>query len=202
MDGANIKDGDSVSFRRFALKVRALVGMLDQLGQNRKIELHCGSHVTRLTSKLPHALRTDFRRYALPQRIHVPTLYDFSDWLEFKVQVPESQAEITGVKERPGRQRERCLEKRPNPKPSTVLLSTGPSVTATNAPQLAIPSPTVSVTNSLKSTMYCPYCSNNQHHLNQCINFSKLTKDQNKGGFALTGNAGNVGGTIRLPSAN
>lgn len=77
MDGANIRDGDSGSFHRFALKVRAPVGMLDQLGENGKIELHCGSHVTRLTSKLPHALRTDFCRYALSQHIRVPTLYDF-----------------------------------------------------------------------------------------------------------------------------
>lgn len=62
--GLNMKNGDSLSFRRFALKVRALVGMLDQLGQKGRIELNCGSHITRLTSKLQHSLRTAFSRPA------------------------------------------------------------------------------------------------------------------------------------------
>ncbi|XP_013856692.1 uncharacterized protein LOC106512669, partial [Austrofundulus limnaeus] len=176
MDGANVRDNDTASFRRFALKVRALVGMLDQLGQNGRIELTCGSHVTRLTSKLPHVLRTNFRRYALSQHIQVPTLYDFSDWLEFEVQVQESEIVMSGSRERPFRQRER-QENQSHPKSSTVLLSTGPRTTAATPPQTCSIS-TESSPASQKSKLYCPYCNNNQHLLNQCTNFSNLTKDQ------------------------
>ena len=43
-----VKSGDTRGFRLFALKVRALVGMLDQLGTKGKTELECGSHVSRL----------------------------------------------------------------------------------------------------------------------------------------------------------
>lgn len=54
MEAPNIAHGDTSGFKWFALKVRALVGMLDQLGDSGKTELHCGSHVTWLLSKLPH----------------------------------------------------------------------------------------------------------------------------------------------------
>lgn len=56
MDGPNIRSGDTQAFRRFALRVRVLVGMLDQLDEKGDIELQCGSHVARLMSKLPHDL--------------------------------------------------------------------------------------------------------------------------------------------------
>uniref|UniRef100_A0A3P8UBT4 Uncharacterized protein n=1 Tax=Amphiprion percula TaxID=161767 RepID=A0A3P8UBT4_AMPPE len=45
MDEPNIKSGDAKTFRKFALKVRALVGMLDQLGDIGQTELKCGSRV-------------------------------------------------------------------------------------------------------------------------------------------------------------
>lgn len=56
MDDPTIRSHDANGFKRFALKVRALVGMLDQLGDSGRVELQCGSHVTRLLSKLPHDL--------------------------------------------------------------------------------------------------------------------------------------------------
>lgn len=45
--------GDSWGFHLFPLKVQALVGMLEQLGKEGRLELECGLHVTRLLSKLP-----------------------------------------------------------------------------------------------------------------------------------------------------
>lgn len=54
MEEPAIRAGDTVTFRRFALRVRALVGMLEQLGEDGLIELKCGSHVARLVRKLPH----------------------------------------------------------------------------------------------------------------------------------------------------
>lgn len=58
MDGANISSGDVKAFRMFGLQVRSLVSMLQQLGHKGRVELECGSHVSRLLSKLPHDLRS------------------------------------------------------------------------------------------------------------------------------------------------
>lgn len=63
MEEPAIRAGDTVAFRRFALRVRALVGMLEQLGEDGLIELKCGSHVARLMKKLPQDLRATFRRH-------------------------------------------------------------------------------------------------------------------------------------------
>lgn len=60
MDGPSIASGDQKTFRLFALKVRSLVGTLEQLGRNGTFELQCGSHVSRLLGKLPHDLRSGF----------------------------------------------------------------------------------------------------------------------------------------------
>lgn len=89
MDGPNIASGDIKAFRLFALKVRSLVGMLEQLGSDGSYELQCGSHVSRLLGKLPHDLRSGFRRFAHPQSVPIPTLLDLSDWLEFEIEVQE-----------------------------------------------------------------------------------------------------------------
>ncbi|RXN14040.1 hypothetical protein ROHU_028875 [Labeo rohita] len=78
MDGPNIRTGDVKAFKLFALRVRSLVSMLEQLGSEGTVELDCGSHVSRLQSKLPHELRTSFKRYIHPLRVTIPTLLDFS----------------------------------------------------------------------------------------------------------------------------
>lgn len=89
MDGPTIRSGDSVGFRKFALRVRALVGMLEQLEQEGRTELQCGSHVARLSSKLPQDFRANFRRYLHPLKRGVPSLLDFSEWLEYELQIQE-----------------------------------------------------------------------------------------------------------------
>lgn len=48
----------------YALRVRALVGMLDQFGDSGQTELNCGSHVTKLLSKLPQDMREVLVPYA------------------------------------------------------------------------------------------------------------------------------------------
>lgn len=72
-----------------ALRVRSLVGMLRQLGEPGKVELRCGPHVSRLLSKLPHDLRSSFRRWIYPFDVKSSTLLDFSNWLEYEIQVQE-----------------------------------------------------------------------------------------------------------------
>ncbi len=52
-DAPSIASGDQKDFRLFVLKVRSLVGMLEQLGRKGTFELQCGSHVSRLLGKLP-----------------------------------------------------------------------------------------------------------------------------------------------------
>ncbi|KAL0151949.1 hypothetical protein M9458_052756 [Cirrhinus mrigala] len=95
MNGPKIKSGDIRSFRLYALQVRALVGMLDQLGAKGSTELKCGSHVSRLLAKLPHDLRANFRRFVNPIQIPVPTLLDLSDWLKYELRIQEHESQYT-----------------------------------------------------------------------------------------------------------
>lgn len=60
-DEPTIEPGETVGFRRFALRVRELVGMLEQFGEDGHIGLKCGSHVARLIKKLPRDLHATFR---------------------------------------------------------------------------------------------------------------------------------------------
>ncbi|KAE8281783.1 hypothetical protein D5F01_LYC19166 [Larimichthys crocea] len=88
-----VKSGYGRGFRLFALKVRALVGMLDQLGKEGRTELECRSHISRLLSKLPHDLRAQFKRFINPIRTPVPNLLDFSDWLEYEVRIQDDDVQ-------------------------------------------------------------------------------------------------------------
>ncbi len=93
MDGPNIRSRDVNSFKGFALHVQALVGMLNELGIPGWTELKCGSHISRLFAKLPHDLRSNFKRCYNLLQSPIPTLLDFADWLEYevRVQVEETQ---------------------------------------------------------------------------------------------------------------
>ncbi len=95
MDGPNIHSGDVKAFCLFGLHVRSLVSMLEQLGQKGTTELECGSHVSRLMSKLPHDLRSSFKRYTHPLGITIPTLLDFAEWLEYELQVQGDHTDYT-----------------------------------------------------------------------------------------------------------
>ncbi len=79
-----MRPGDSKAFSSFALKIRALVGILQSLGQDQaKSELTCASHVQQLLSKLPTEHVTNFVRYAravLNGQSY--NLVNFSTWLQ------------------------------------------------------------------------------------------------------------------------
>lgn len=111
-----VRSGDSRGFRLFALKVRALVGMLEQLGTDGRTELECGSHTARLLSKLPHELRAQFKRFIDPIRTPIPTLVHFSKWLEYEVRVQDDDSRPTPF--RSGRDE----YQRVKPKQAPVLL--------------------------------------------------------------------------------
>lgn len=126
MDGPNIATGDTKAFRLFALRVRSLVGLLEQLGRKGEVELECGSHVSRLLGKLPHDLRSSFRRYIHPYLTSIPTLMDLAVWLEFEIQVQEDNLRFANSsrKEPQFKSRESRKEPKPAVRTTTVLLST------------------------------------------------------------------------------
>ncbi|XP_026094149.1 uncharacterized protein LOC113066497 [Carassius auratus] len=173
MDGPNIASGDIKTFRLFALKVRSLVGMLEQLGKKGTFELQCGSHVSRLLGKLPHDLRSSFRRFAHPYQVPIPTLLDLSEWLEYEIQVQEDTTRFAGAGRRgyPARPREVIRDPKTFTKSATILLGTE------KAPPLTKMIPTA---NKPVLTPYCPYCDHHKHSLNNCNNFKQLTIDQKR----------------------
>ncbi|KAJ8369137.1 hypothetical protein SKAU_G00091650 [Synaphobranchus kaupii] len=124
MDGADVASGDVKSFHMFALRVRSLVSMLEQLGRKGRVELECGSHVTRLLGKLPHDLRSNFKRFIHPLRIPIPTLIDLSEWLEYEIQIQEDGVHSSGHQRREFAPKKRDQHKDKRPAKTTILLST------------------------------------------------------------------------------
>lgn len=175
MEEPTIRSHDASGFRRFALKVRALVGMLDQLGDSGKVELQCGSHVTRLLFKLPHVMRAEFKRYMYPLGVRIPTLLNFADWLEYELTIQEGDFEFLGgaIKERSEQRGDKRRDIRPS-KPTAIFHSVDPALNTSSAAEF---SSTATISQD-KVKMYCPYCTNNQHYLSQCQNFAQLTKEQ------------------------
>ncbi|XP_035985614.1 uncharacterized protein LOC118559034 isoform X2 [Fundulus heteroclitus] len=179
MDGPNIRSGDVKSFRLFALNVRSLVGMLEQLGQRGQIELVCGSHVSRLLSKLPYELNASFKRFIHPLRVTIPTLIDFADWLEYELEIQGDSMEPTRREESFNKKPDTKRTPKPSSKAATIFLSTE-KVSGTNR-VASPPAPGHAVNKSKekeKVTAYCPYCDNEKHFLNNCSNFKTLSKEQ------------------------
>ncbi|XP_024119318.1 uncharacterized protein LOC112140553, partial [Oryzias melastigma] len=138
MDEPNIRSNDTAGFRKFALRVRALVGMLEQLGDDGHIELQCGSHVARLTRKLPQDLRAAFRRYLYPQRDGIPSLRDFAEWLEYELVIQEggdhSDRVDENLRDRSSIKRDKRAAKR-----TTTVLHGATQKSAPEAPSAMIP---------------------------------------------------------------
>ncbi|XP_049329393.1 uncharacterized protein LOC111189354 [Astyanax mexicanus] len=175
MDGPDIGSGDVKSFRMFALRVRSLVSMLEQLGRKGNVELECGSHVTRLQSKLPHDLRSGFKRYIHPLGVSVPTLLDLAEWLEYELQVQEDSIKFSSHTHRDSSSRRREVRKdiKQTSKLTSILLNTErSSASKTTAFEIQDKSA------DQKVKPYCPYCDNSNHFLNSCANFKQLTRDQ------------------------
>lgn len=84
MDSPEVKHGDIVAFKMFALQVQSLVGMLQTLGPDGEVELRCGSHVARLITKLPSEMRADFRLHMLMRPGATYTLIELAEWLRYK----------------------------------------------------------------------------------------------------------------------
>ena len=177
MDGPEIISGDVKAFHMFALRVRSLVSMLEQLGRKGSVELECGSHVARLLGKLPHELRSSFRRSIHPQRVPIPTLLDLADWLEYELQIQEDSTRFSSLTmlQPPARGKASRRDSKQAGKPATVLLGTARTAQGNS------PSPDTHKTRESKRAKgrpYCPYCDNNNHFLNSCVNFKQLNREQ------------------------
>lgn len=84
MNAPDIHRRDFEAFERFALQVRALVGMRKTLGDDGDAKLRCGSHVSHLFSKLLPELTSSFHHQIYHRLGAVYTLIDFSDWLQYE----------------------------------------------------------------------------------------------------------------------
>ncbi|XP_067274307.1 uncharacterized protein [Pseudorasbora parva] len=175
MDGPNIRSGDVRAFRMFGLQVRSLVSMLQQLGPKGSVELECGSHVSRLLSKLPHDLRSGFKRYTHPLQVAIPTLLDFAEWLEYELQVQEDSSQYACHPKQDFSTRIKEVRREPKQprRPTTILLGTEKSPSM--SPSSAVSKPASFRTEKVQA--FCPYCDNNKHYLNGCDNFKLLSKD-------------------------
>lgn len=157
MDGPNIRSGDIRAFKSFALQVRALVGMLHQLGEQGRTELRCGSHVSRLLAKLPYDLRANFQRFVNPINTPITTLPDLAEWLEYDVCV-----QVIGDQYYDHSDRERQVsrkERRPKhkfQKATTILHGSEPRRKTEGD---------MSTTQEMPKK-YCPFCNTVQHYLN------------------------------------
>ncbi|KAI2656460.1 3-oxoacyl-[acyl-carrier-protein] reductase [Labeo rohita] len=150
MDGPNIRTGEVKAFKLFALR-----------------------------SKLPHELRTSFKRYIHPLRVTIPTLLDFSNWLEYKLQVQDDGSRMTGLPPEPSsRRRQDRRDTRALKKPTSILLGTEKPITGC---EIQAPAPEVTTKSARfkgRLRAYYPYCDNSNHFLNGCANFKELTKEQ------------------------
>ncbi|KAF7648707.1 hypothetical protein LDENG_00152840 [Lucifuga dentata] len=81
LEAPDVRLGDSVAFQKFVLQVQSLVGLLETLGPEGRIELQCGSHVAQLLSKLPPEQWAKFCHHMYRQCGTTHTLHDLSDWL-------------------------------------------------------------------------------------------------------------------------
>ncbi|CAI5670381.1 unnamed protein product [Oreochromis niloticus] len=173
-----VRSGDSRAFRLFALKVRALVGMLEQLGKEGRAELECGSHVTRLLSKLPHSLRAQFKRFINPLQTPIPTLADLAEWLEYEVRIQDDDVYF----HHPQQPREPRVDRGKGARPkqrsaaatTTILLGYDPPAKGPEPPNQA----SHPVSKVGKPKKFCPFCNNLQHYFNQCTDFKKLKTEQ------------------------
>lgn len=179
MDAPDIRRGDVEAFERFALQIRALVGMLKTLGPDGEVELKCGSHVARLLSKLPAEMRSEFRRHMCRHPGVVYNLTDFSDWLQLETWCQDSSTQLgaTGQKERVIQKPERLREAKSVKRMATILH--GSENLPTKEPVESVSSkPAVHSKKKGPLKAYCPYCDTEDHYLSQCPIFQSFDKAQ------------------------
>lgn len=172
-----LKMGDSNAFDSFALSVQSLVGMLRTLEGQNGYELMCGSHVDRLLSKLPPAYRDGFVEYCLSHGIlqtgtdRTYTLPDFASWLQTKSQAKRISSRAAAVFQSDTTKSSGKSKYTPyhRERSTPILLTSEKSVKPSALAQVKVIS---------KPKPYCPHCDNQDHYLNSCDKFKRLTTAQ------------------------
>ncbi|XP_046728312.1 uncharacterized protein LOC124400481 [Silurus meridionalis] len=173
MEAPNVEPGDLASFNLFALRIQALVGLLNSLGSEGDVELRCALHAARLLTKLPPDLRASFKRHLPHQKSY--TLPDLAEWLKLESWWQYSENLY---------QRKDQRSKMVRPKPGPVVkhkLASGlhgadrPPETVTRVPTLHQSEP---VRGSEHSRPLCPYCQSTEHYLSQCTTFQAFSTEQ------------------------
>ncbi|KAG1929322.1 hypothetical protein F2P79_022979 [Pimephales promelas] len=165
----NVRSGDSRGFSQFAVRIRALVGMLQTWGHGEGArELACASHVHQLLSKLPPDQVASFARQTRLLRPDVPyNLIDFANWLEeeaecqsLAVQVSEPSRRITGPLARDH---------------STATFFQGVSQEGSARDHIQNQSTNPRVKFSSESALpSCAFCDSQAHHLSRCPGFREF----------------------------
>ncbi|KAG7457240.1 hypothetical protein JOB18_014039 [Solea senegalensis] len=177
-----LKMGDANAFDSFALSVQSLVGMLKTLEGQNGYELHCGSHVDRLLSKMPPTFRDGFVEYCLRYGIlqtgtdRTYTIQDLATWLQTKSQARRISSRAAALYQteapRPARKDQRTAQ--PREKPTMVCFTAAEEVTRDETFGAGLTQAKVRP----KPKPYCPYCDSHDHYLNSCEEFKKLNTDQ------------------------
>nr|XP_055074008.1 uncharacterized protein LOC129453697 [Misgurnus anguillicaudatus] len=174
MDSPDIRRGDTEAFDKFALQIRALVGMLETLGDEGEAELRCGSHVERLLSKLPAEMRSGFRRQMYHRPGSVYNLREFSEWLQYEAWCQSSESQISYKSQRTEQRTERRRESKPTARSATILHGADDTVTPAPAQVKQVK------VEKLKAPTkaFCPFCDKDDHYLSQCATFKSFDKQQ------------------------
>ncbi|XP_026075540.1 uncharacterized protein LOC113054305 [Carassius auratus] len=176
MDSPDIRRGDTEAFDNFALQIRALVGMLETLGDKGEAELQCGSHVERLLSKLPAEMRSGFRRQMYHRPGSVYNLREFSEWLQYEAWCQSSEAQVSYKVQRVEQKSERRRETKPAARSATILL--GAEDIVVKAPIEPCQAKPARAETKISPKAFCPYCDKEDHYLSQCATFKSFSKQQ------------------------
>lgn len=175
-----IKYGDAEAFDNFSLSVHSLVGMLKTLEGLNEYKLKYGSHVDRLSSKMPASYRDSFVEYCLTRGIlqtstdKTYALPDLAAGLHMKSQakrIASRAADLYPESAPNPRKKEQSTTTRFKEKTTTIYLNKnqeqrgeGPSYQQTKKDNMVRP--------------YCPYCDTKDHFLSACTQYKAFSTDQ------------------------
>ncbi|XP_049598383.1 uncharacterized protein [Syngnathus scovelli] len=144
------------------------VRLFKTLGADGEVELHCGSHVVRLLSKLPPEQRAEFRRCTFQQAGTTPNLLNLSQWLKYKLwcQDFDGPTASRGLRERDAPKSESHQGQR-----TVTVLHGSKSPEDNRASQRDLKS------KGGRARPYCPFCENEEHFLSQCTEVTKLSRE-------------------------
>ena len=176
-----IRVGDGRALDQFALRVQALVGLLQSMGSEGFSELTCGSHVERLLEKLPNDQFSQFSQSLTQSGPLTYNLLDFSNWLRQEAYCQPRRDRLP----QPARPRP---PQPPHLYKGTAVLHRAKNTPLVNSPkaQPAPPKPSQpphKVSQPPPNTLseccpVCAYCNSTSHHVSKCDGFLQLTDEQ------------------------